>query len=46
MLKFVYLKDMVDVDPFNISVVDIGKLSEQSKAGIDVRITQISLRII
>ena len=30
-LKFLYLKDMEDVDPFNISGLDRGKESEQVK---------------
>ena len=30
-LKFEYLKDLDDVDPFNISRVDRGKESEQGK---------------
>ena len=35
-LKFVYLKDIDDVDPFNASGVDGGKESEQGKGGVDV----------
>ena len=35
-LKFLYLKDLDDVDPFNISGVDDGKESEQGKGGVDV----------
>ena len=36
MLKFSYLKDLDDVDPFNISRVDGGKESEQGKGGVEV----------
>ena len=36
MLKFVYLKDLDDVDPFNISGLYGGKESEQGKRGVDV----------
>ena len=35
-LKFVYLKDLEDVDPFNISGVDGVKEGEQGKGGVDV----------
>ena len=35
-LEFVYLKDLEDVDSFNISVVDRGKESEQGKGGLDI----------
>ena len=35
-LKFSYLKDLEDVDPFNISGLDGGKESEQWKVGVDV----------
>ena len=35
-LKFAYLKDLYDVDPFNISGVDGGKEIEQGKLGLDV----------
>ena len=34
-LKFAYLKDLEDVNPFNISGVDGGKESEQGKGGVD-----------
>ena len=33
---FLYLKDMDDVDPFNISGVDRGKESETGKLGINI----------
>ena len=36
MLKFAYLKDLDDVDSFNISGVDGGKESKQEKEGIYV----------
>ena len=36
MSKFAYLKDLEDVDPFNISGVDWGKENEQGKGGVDV----------
>ena len=36
MLQFAYLKDLDDVDPFNISGVDGGKESDQVKGGGDV----------
>ena len=35
-LKFAYLKDLEDVNPFNISGVDGGKESEQGKGVVDV----------
>ena len=35
-LKFDYLKDMYNVDPFNISGVDGGKESEQEKRSVYV----------
>ena len=35
-LKFSYLKDLEDVDLFNISGVDGGKESEDGKGGVDV----------
>ena len=35
-LKFAYLKDLEDVDPFNISGVDGGKESEQGELGVYV----------
>ena len=35
-LKFAYLKDLEDLDPFNISGLDGGKESEQRKGGVDV----------
>ena len=35
-LKFLYLKDLDDVEPFNISIVYGGKESEQVKGGLDV----------
>ena len=35
-LKFAYMKDLDDVDPFNISRVDGGKESEQGKGGVNV----------
>ena len=35
-LKFAYLKDLEDVDPFNISGVYGGKESLQGKVGVDV----------
>ena len=34
--KFDYLKDLGDVDSFNISGVDIVKESEQGKVGVEV----------
>ena len=36
MLKLVYLKDLGDVDPSNISVVGRGKEIKQGKLGVDV----------
>ena len=33
-LTFAYLKDLEDVDPLNISVVDCGKEGEQGKGGV------------
>ena len=36
MLKLVYLKDLGDVDPSNISVVGGGKEIKQGKLGVDV----------
>ena len=35
-LKFAYLKDLEDVDPFNISEVDGGRENEQGKGEVDV----------
>ena len=35
-LKFAYLKDLDDVEPFNISGVDRGKESEHGRGGVDV----------
>ena len=35
-LKFAYLKDMYDLDPFSISGVDRGTESEQGKVGVYV----------
>ena len=35
-LKFAYLKDLEDVDPFNISGVDRGRENEQGKGEADV----------
>ena len=35
-LKFAYLKDIEDVDPFNISGVYGGKENEQLKVGVDI----------
>ena len=34
-LKFEYLKDLEDVEPFNISGLDGGKVSEQGKGRVD-----------
>ena len=42
LLKLLYLKDMDDVDPFNISGVDGGKESEQGKGGVDVTTLPVS----
>ena len=37
-LKFAYLKDLDDVESFNIRRVDRGKESEQKKVGVDVNL--------
>ena len=36
--KFAYLKDLEDMDPFNISGVDGGKEGEQGNGGVDVTV--------
>ena len=36
MLKSAYLKDIYDVDPFNINVLDGVKYSEQGERGVDI----------
>ena len=36
MLKLTYLKDLDEVDPFNISILEGGKESEQLKVGLGV----------
>ena len=36
MLKFAYLKDLDDEDPFNISGVNRRRESEQGKGGVEV----------
>ena len=35
-LKFVYVKDLEYVDPFNVSGVDRGKEKEQGNGGVDI----------
>ena len=42
-LKFVYLTDLDDADPFDISGVDRGKENEKGKLGIEV--TEIIIKI-
>ena len=37
-LKFVYVKDLNHMYPFNVSILDGGKESEQGKGGVDVNV--------
>ena len=38
MLKFAYLKDLDDVDPFDMNVIDGGKESEQVNGGLEIKV--------